>query len=116
MIKMVIFDLDGVLVDACEWHRIALNDALKKSCNYVISLEDHHSLFNGIPTKVKLKKLTAMGIIPIDKHKEIYEHKQASTIKIINEKATIDETKIQMISKLQKKGIIVACYTNSIRV
>ena len=30
MIKLVIFDMDGVLVDACEWHRIALNEALKE--------------------------------------------------------------------------------------
>ena len=61
--KLVIFDLDGVLVDACEWHRIALNEALKKVCNYEISLEDHYSTFNGIPTRVKLEKLTEMGKI-----------------------------------------------------
>ena len=32
-IDLVIFDLDGVLVDACEWHRLALNEALKEVCN-----------------------------------------------------------------------------------
>ena len=58
--KLVIFDLDGVLVDACEWHRIALNEALKKACDYEISLEDHYSTFNGIPTRVKLEKLTEL--------------------------------------------------------
>ena len=57
-IKLVIFDLDGVLVDACEWHRAALNEALYEVCNYKISMDDHHSVFNGIPTKVKLQKLT----------------------------------------------------------
>lgn len=36
MIKLIIFDLDGVLVDACEWHRIALNLALKERCSYEI--------------------------------------------------------------------------------
>ena len=44
--KLVIFDLDGVLVDACEWHRVALNEALKEVCNYEISLEDHYGEFN----------------------------------------------------------------------
>ena len=51
MIKLVIFDLDGVLVNACEWHRIALNKALKEICDYEISLEDHYCTFNDIPTK-----------------------------------------------------------------
>ena len=27
-IKLIIFDLDGVLVDACEWHYISLNKTL----------------------------------------------------------------------------------------
>ena len=57
-IKLVIFDLDGVLVDACEWHRAALNKALLEICDYEISQEDHYSVFNGIPTKVKHKKHT----------------------------------------------------------
>jgi len=33
-IRLVIFDLDGVLVDACEWHRVALNKALKEDINF----------------------------------------------------------------------------------
>ena len=63
MIKLVIFDLDGVLVNACEWHRVALNEALRDVCNYEISLEDHYSTFNGIPTKKKLDILKECGII-----------------------------------------------------
>ena len=35
-LKLVIFDLDGVLVDACEWHQRALNEALMEVCNYSI--------------------------------------------------------------------------------
>ena len=58
--------MDGVLVDACEWHRIALNKALLEICNYEISLEEHFKEFNGIPTKIKLKKLADKKIIPND--------------------------------------------------
>ena len=54
MIELVIFDLDGVLVNACEWHRVALNEALIDVCDYEISLQDHYSTFNGIPTKKSL--------------------------------------------------------------
>ena len=62
-IKLVIFDLDGVLVDACEWHRLALNEALKDVVGYEISLDDHYREYNGTPTKVKLQKLESKGIV-----------------------------------------------------
>jgi beta-phosphoglucomutase-like phosphatase (HAD superfamily) len=61
--SLIIFDLDGVIVDACEWHRIALNEALKRICGCEITLEEHYSVFNGIPTRVKLDKLAEMGRI-----------------------------------------------------
>lgn len=115
MIKLVIFDLDGVLVDACEWHRVALNEALKALCNYEISLEQHYSTFNGIPTKVKLQKLTEMGIISPEIHQDIYEKKQELTIEIIKDRALHRKEKADMIKELQSAGYHVACYTNSIR-
>jgi HAD superfamily hydrolase (TIGR01509 family) len=115
MIKLVIFDLDGVLVNACEWHRIALNKALKEICDYEISLEDHYCTFNGIPTKIKLKKLTELGIIPKEKHEKVSERKQDLTVEIINHNAFYRKEKVEMIDYLHSKGILVACYTNSIR-
>ena len=60
-IKLVIFDMDGVLVDACEWHKDALNAALLELCNYKISEEEYYSVFNGLPTKTKLQKLSGQG-------------------------------------------------------
>ena len=113
--KMVVFDLDGVLVDACEWHRVALNNALKKVCDYEISLEDHYEIFNGVPTKVKLQTLTDMQIVKKQDHQKIYDIKQEETIKLIKRRAKKRLEKIRMINDLKEKGIIVACYTNSIR-
>ncbi len=115
MKKLIIFDLDGVLVDACEWHRLALNKALKKVCDYEISLEDHYSTYNGIPTKVKLNILSDKGIISKDKHTEVYDKKQSMTVDIIKENANIRPEKVEMIKRLKDAGHIVACYTNSIR-
>jgi len=115
MIKLVVFDLDGVLVDACEWHRVALNKALKALCDYEISLEEHYSTFNGVPTKVKLQKLTEMNIISPEIHQEIYEKKQELTIEIIKQNAEHREEKVQMIKDLRCAGYYIACYTNSIR-
>lgn len=115
MLKLVIFDLDGVLVDACEWHRLALNEALKEICNYEISLSDHRSIFNGLPTRVKLEKLIEEGKIQQKDHDAIHKLKQKKTVEIINRSADEREEKINLIMWLKEKNINVACFTNSIR-
>tara|TARA_R110002074_G_scaffold299781_3_gene471239 strand:+ start:1905 stop:2516 length:612 start_codon:yes stop_codon:yes gene_type:complete len=113
--KLVIFDLDGVLVDACEWHRRALNEALNEVCGCKITMEEHYSTFNGIPTRVKLQKLTELGRITEETHDRIYTLKQAKTVEIIERDAAIRPEKQKMIRMLKSSGATVACYTNSIR-
>ena len=49
MSKLVIFDLDGVLIDSKDYHYEALNQAL--SDKYSISREDHVSIYDGLPTR-----------------------------------------------------------------
>ena len=114
-LKLVIFDMDGVLVDACDWHKDALNEALKETYNYVISNEDHYGVFNGLPTKVKLNKLTEMGIVQAGQHEMINDLKQEKTIQIIKQQAQRDESKIELFKWLKEENIKVACFTNSIR-
>jgi beta-phosphoglucomutase len=116
MYKLVIFDMDGVLVDACEWHRVALNEALKQLCNYEISLEEHYKDFNGIPTKVKLQKLHERGIFDKGLISIIEALKQEKTLDAIQKNAFIRQEKIDLMNFLKNKKINIACYTNSIRV
>ena len=116
-LKLVIFDMDGVLVDACDWHKDAFNQALEELCGYKISDEEHYAEFNGLPTKTKLAKLAEKGIVKEDKklHKEINNLKQENTIRIIEESCAYDNSKVNLVSWLKLKGIKVACFTNSIR-
>jgi len=114
-IKLVMFDLDGVLVDACEWHRVALNQALKEVCDYEISLEDHYNDFNGIPTKVKLNKLLAKGVVKPEQMALIEDIKQVKTIEIIQQQAYVRNEKVALLKALKDNEIKVACYTNSIK-
>ena len=109
--------MDGVLVDACEWHKDAFNQALEELCGHTISDQEHNSKFNGLPTKTKLSKLAEKGIIKDDKklHKEINSLKQENTIRIIEESCVYDNSKVNLISWLKLKDIKVACFTNSIR-
>jgi HAD superfamily hydrolase (TIGR01509 family) len=115
VLKLVIFDLDGVLVDACEWHRVALNEALQEVCQYKISLEDHYNTFNGIPTKVKLDKLSELGVLSEAQYTAVYERKQTKTIEIINKEAPLRQEKIDLLIWLRDTGLPIACFTNSIR-
>ena len=60
MIKLIIFDLDGVLVESRELHYIALNKALSEiGDQYTISKEEHLCKYDALTTTQKLKKLTA---------------------------------------------------------
>jgi len=111
---MFIFDLDGVLVEACDWHRDALNDTLQELYGFKISQEDHIKVFNGIPTSKKLIILSERGLIPYGDHYKINDLKQEKTIEIINEQADIRPEKVELIDYLKDCGFIVCCYTNSI--
>ena len=56
MIKLVIFDLDGVLVEAKNIHYDALNEALGEQ--YAITWAEHLSTYDGLKTNQKLEMLT----------------------------------------------------------
>ena len=56
MIKAILFDLDGVIVEAKIIHYKSLNDALPDE--YKISWRDHLSVYDGLKTNQKLEILT----------------------------------------------------------
>jgi HAD superfamily hydrolase (TIGR01509 family) len=113
--KLFIFDLDGVLVEACDWHRDALNEALLEASDCTITQQEHIKIFNGIPTRKKLSILLKQNRIKERDIEKIYELKQKYTIKTIKKQATVRDEKIEMLNFLKERGHTVACYTNSIR-
>ena len=119
MIKCVLFDLDGVLVDACEWHYEALNLALQEISNIEISRDEHVTTFNGLPTKTKLNILTEQGRLSEADHDEIWNRKQDVTEEVIRKNCLqnegIDNTKVKLFQGLKESGIRTGCVTNSIR-
>jgi len=112
MVKSLLFDMDGVLIDAREWHYEALNRALWDIAQYRISKEDHLSVFDGLPTKVKLVMLGERGVLKEAQHEAVFRLKQRHTMNIIKQNCKPDPVKIDMMHKLHayKK----ACVTNSI--
>ena len=96
MIKAILYDLDGVLVDATEWHYESLNAALKEICGFVIKREEHISTFNGIPTMKKLEILNNQGRLDRKLFDKIWEKKQEKTFEVIEKSAFTDRSKIRL--------------------
>ncbi len=113
--KCVLFDLDGVLVDACDWHYEALNRALKEVAYYEISRQDHYEKYNGLPTLTKLSMLNDMGVITDEDVRKISDVKQEHTIKVIEELCKRDQSKIELMKALKDNDYEIAVVTNSIR-
>lgn len=114
-LRLVIFDMDGVLVEACEWHRVALNEALQEVAGWEIPIEEHYTTFNGLPTKTKLNLLVEAGTLTPEQSPLVNELKQAKTVEIIERLAKKRNEKIELITWLKGNSINVACFTNSIR-
>lgn len=115
MNNLVIFDLDGVLIDSREMHYEALNKALENvDPKFVISKEDHLSLYDGLPTSRKLNLLTENKGLPVDKHQKIWEDKQKATLEIFS-KLDYDYELISYFSQLKDHNFQVAVASNSIR-
>lgn len=113
-IKAVIFDMDGVLVDAREWHYDALNKSLQLFGEKIL-LDEHLTTFDGLPTKDKLNILTGQGRIPKGLHDFLNEMKQKFTMQVIEEKATPTFEHEYALSRLKKDGYVIAVASNSIK-
>jgi HAD superfamily hydrolase (TIGR01509 family) len=114
-IKLIIFDLDGVLVEAKQIHYDTLNQSLIEiDDKYVISEAEHLSIYDGLKTTQKLEILTKnKGLNPEFYHK-IWIRKQQLTIEAISELKP-DLQKIKLFKELTDKGYKLVVASNSIR-
>ncbi len=115
MIKLIIFDLDGVLVDARQLHYDSLNAALCSiNKDYVISLDEHLAVYDGLSTKKKLEMLSENKGVPQECHQVIWEAKQKKTMEIID--GFVPDTRmVGVLRHFKSEGYQIACATNSIR-
>jgi len=114
MIKAVLFDMDGVLVDAKEWHYNALNQALGLF-GYQIERYDHLVTYDGLPTKRKLKMLSLDAALPESLHAFLNDLKQNYTMQQIIRNARPQFHVQFALSRLKLRGHKLAVCSNSIR-
>jgi beta-phosphoglucomutase len=113
-IKAVIFDMDGVLIDAKEWHYETLNKALNLF-GAEISRYDHLVTFDGLPTKKKLEMLSLEGGFPNGLHGFVNELKQQYTMEVVYTKCKPVFQQQYALSRLKSEGYHLAVCSNSIR-
>jgi len=113
-IKAVIFDLDGVLVDATEWHYEALNRALGLF-GYNIARYEHLTTYNGLPTRKKLEMLSVEKGFPRGLHSLVNKIKQKYTREEILRSCTPVFEKEFMVHQLKRDGFKLGVCSNSIR-
>lgn len=113
-IRAVIFDMDGVLIEAKEWHYEALNRALGLF-GYTISRDEHLSTYDGLPTRRKLEILTRDHAFPESLHSFVNEMKQIYTMAIVYQSCKPRFHHEYALSRLRSDGYILAVASNSIR-
>lgn len=113
-IKAVVFDMDGVLVDAKDWHYEALNRALSKF-GMEISRHDHLTTYDGLSTNQKLKMLSKVHNLPVSLHPFLNELKQQYTMDITHQCCKPVFHHRYALSKLRESGYKLAVASNAIR-
>ena len=108
MAKLVIFDLDGVLLDSSDIHYDALNQSLAENGAPVISRHDHEHMYNGLSTRTKLARMTGVDV------ESVYRRKQELT-RIAMQRVHVCPRLQNALIALKSQGYIVMCASNCIR-
>jgi HAD superfamily hydrolase (TIGR01509 family) len=113
-IQAIIFDMDGVLIEAKDWHYHALNKALAHF-GMQISRYDHVSTYDGLPTRKKLEMLSLERGLPKKLHGFINDLKQQYTLEIVYAECKPVFQQLYALAHLRNSGYKIAVCSNSIR-
>jgi beta-phosphoglucomutase-like phosphatase (HAD superfamily) len=114
MIKSIIFDMDGVLIDAKDWHYDALNRALGLF-GMEISRYDHLITYDGLPTKKKLQMLSSERLLSESLHSFINDMKQIYTMELVYSNCKPLFFHEYALSRFTQEGYTLAVASNSVR-
>lgn len=117
MNNLIIFDLDGVLLDSRIIHFKALNRAIEDVAgeDFMISWEEHLSKYDGLPTTRKLQLLTEEKGLPEHLHSDIWKSKQDFTTDEYDKSIQTDQELVEHFKALSYHNIKIAVASNSIR-
>lgn len=114
MNKLIVFDLDGVLVDSKTIHFDALNDALRAlNPNYVITKDEQENIYEGLPTKAKLSLLNKYKGLPEERFDSVWRLKQDITSMMFSN-IPEDKELVRLLTIIKDNKINIAVASNSI--
>ena len=114
MIKALLFDLDGVLIEAVVLHYAAFTKALRGVAGVHIGEFEHTALLDGLSTRQKLAALVERGTLQANLVDKVYEVKQGLTVKYAHALIKPDPVKIDMVNYYAERYSLV-CVSNCIR-
>jgi len=113
-IQAILFDLDGVLIDAAEWHYRAFHRAIRLF-GYDLARGEHERDYNGLPTSVKLELLSQRRGFPRGLHSVAHRMKQIYTRDFLSASCVPDPSLAATLHELAGAGYRLAVASNSIR-
>jgi HAD superfamily hydrolase (TIGR01509 family) len=112
MIQNIIFDLDGVLFDGCDFHANTFIKAVNLVRPDIGMTREYHDLhLNALSTRSKLKRLG----IDTETLERIYVIKQALTKETIGDYIKPDKKVQDICTELKERKYRLFCVSNSIR-
>jgi HAD superfamily hydrolase (TIGR01509 family) len=113
-VQAILFDMDGVLIDARDWHYEALNRALGLF-GMEIGPDEHRAVYDGLPTRRKLEMLSGARGLPVKLHEFLNRLKQSYTTEMIYARCRPVFQHQYALSRLRQEGYHLAVCSNSIR-
>ena len=115
MDKLIIFDMDGVLIDSKQVHYKSLNRALSLvDEKFIITGEEQLSYFEGLPTREKLYMLSELKGLNPKYYDMIWQAKQVYTAEYFNQFESDDQLK-SFLSIIKSFDVKVAVASNAIK-
>jgi len=112
--QLIIFDLDGVLVETKDIHFDALNVALSEVDPATqISHAEHLSQFDGLDTRTKLRILSRLGRLDPKDVDQVWERKQQLTALSLAAQKSNPEI-LEVFRLLKQAGFQIAIASNSV--
>jgi HAD superfamily hydrolase (TIGR01509 family) len=116
-IKLIVFDLDGVLVESKHLHFEAMNQALSAVAgqDMCISPQEHEMVYDGLSTQQKLHLLTRSRGLPLKLHDAVWQKKQQLTRELVKHTVAPDRDIETALTDIKRAGFPVAVASNCTR-
>lgn len=114
-IRLLIFDLDGVLVDSRYTHYKTFVDALRQVKGINLSWKEHERTYDGLSTKRKLALMVEKGLISESEIQPLFDLKQRLTRECLAEYITPNPRIRKLLETCKSRGLRLACASNAVR-